>query len=94
MKRNAFLAIAIGGLSAGLIDLAQALVLFGTRVPLGRFTYPLPLETRRVEAANWKFTIELKGSLFGEEVGHDWWPKISKTEGLIAESAACSSRSP
>ena len=35
MKRNAFLAIAIGGLSAGLIDLAQALVLFGTRVPLG-----------------------------------------------------------
>src|SRR5437016_12675066 len=33
MKRNAFLAIAIGGLSAGLIDLAQALVLFGTRVP-------------------------------------------------------------
>src|SRR5438874_11865968 len=35
MKRNAFLAIAIGGLSAGLIDLAQALMLFGTRVPLG-----------------------------------------------------------
>src|SRR5207244_13373912 len=35
MKRNAFLAIAIGGLSAGLIDLAQALVLFGTRVPFG-----------------------------------------------------------
>jgi len=35
MKRNAFLAIAIGGLSAGLIDLAQALVLFGARVPFG-----------------------------------------------------------
>lgn len=35
MRRNAFVAIAIAGLSAGLIDLAQALILFGTRVPLG-----------------------------------------------------------
>jgi hypothetical protein len=35
MKPDSFLAIAIGGLSAGLIDLAQALILFGTRVPLG-----------------------------------------------------------
>ena len=35
MKRNALLAIAVGGLSAGLIDLTQALVLFGTRVPFG-----------------------------------------------------------
>jgi len=35
MKRNAFVAIAIAGLSAGLIDLAQALILFGTRVPFG-----------------------------------------------------------
>jgi hypothetical protein len=35
MKRNAFVAIAIAGLSAGLIDLAQAMILFGTRVPLG-----------------------------------------------------------
>jgi hypothetical protein len=35
MKRNAILAIAIGGLSAGLIDLTQALALFGTRVPFG-----------------------------------------------------------
>ncbi len=25
-----------------------------------RFTYPLPLETRRVEAVNWKFTVEFK----------------------------------
>jgi len=30
-----FLRSQFGGLSAGLIDLAQALVLFGTRVPLG-----------------------------------------------------------
>ena len=34
-KRNALLAIAVGGLSAGIIDLAQALILFGMRVPLG-----------------------------------------------------------
>jgi len=34
-RRNAFLAIAIGGLSAGILDLAQALFLFGTKVPLG-----------------------------------------------------------
>ena len=34
-RGNAFLAIAIGGLSAGILDLAQALVLFGTKVPLG-----------------------------------------------------------
>ena len=35
MKRNAFVAIAIGGLSAGIIDLTQALILFGPRVPFG-----------------------------------------------------------
>src|SRR5213080_18841 len=34
-RRNAFLAITSGGLSAGTLDLAQALVLFGTKVPLG-----------------------------------------------------------
>ena len=34
-KGNAFLAIAVAGLSAGIIDLTQALILFGTRVPLG-----------------------------------------------------------
>jgi Na+/alanine symporter len=34
-NRNALLAIAVGGLSAGIIDLAQALILFGMRVPLG-----------------------------------------------------------
>ena len=34
-RRNALLVIAIGGLSAGILDLAQALVLFGTKVPLG-----------------------------------------------------------
>jgi hypothetical protein len=34
-RRNALLVIAIGGLSAGIIDLAQALILFGTKVPLG-----------------------------------------------------------
>jgi len=35
MKRNAFLTITVAGLSAGLIDLAQALILFGTRIPFG-----------------------------------------------------------
>lgn len=34
-RGNAFLAIAVAGLSAGVIDLTQAVVLFGTRVPLG-----------------------------------------------------------
>jgi len=34
-RRNALLVIAIGGLSAGVLDLTQALILFGTRVPLG-----------------------------------------------------------
>ena len=34
-RRNAFLPIAVGGLSAGILDLTQALILFGTRVPLG-----------------------------------------------------------
>ena len=34
-KRNALLPIAVGGLSAGIIDLAQALILFGANVPLG-----------------------------------------------------------
>lgn len=34
-KRSGLFAILIGGLSAGIIDLAQALILFGTRVPLG-----------------------------------------------------------
>jgi hypothetical protein len=34
-RRNAVLAIVIGGLSAGILDLTQALILFGTRVPLG-----------------------------------------------------------
>lgn len=34
-KSNALLAIAIGGLIAGTLDLTQACVLFGWRVPLG-----------------------------------------------------------
>jgi hypothetical protein len=34
MKRNAVTAIAVGGLSAGLLDLTQAIVLFGRRIPL------------------------------------------------------------
>jgi len=34
-RRNALLAIVAGGLSAGIIDLAQALILFGAKVPLG-----------------------------------------------------------
>lgn len=34
-KRSGLLAIVIGGLSAGVIDLAQALFLFGPKVPLG-----------------------------------------------------------
>ena len=34
-RRSALLAIAIGGLSAGVVDLAQALILFGPKVPLG-----------------------------------------------------------
>src|SRR5437762_12409871 len=34
-RRNAFLAITSGGLSAGTLDFAQGLVLFGTKVPLG-----------------------------------------------------------
>ena len=34
-RGNGLFAIAIGGLSAGTIDLAQALILFGSRVPLG-----------------------------------------------------------
>ena len=34
-RRNAVLAIVIAGLSAGILDLTQALILFGTRVPLG-----------------------------------------------------------
>lgn len=34
-KRNALLAIGAGGLSAGALDLAQALILFGRRVPYG-----------------------------------------------------------
>ncbi len=35
MKRNALLAIVAGGLAAGIIDLTQALILFGPRVPFG-----------------------------------------------------------
>ena len=34
-RKNGLLPILIGGLSAGILDLTQALVLFGTRVPLG-----------------------------------------------------------
>src|SRR2546430_12332828 len=34
-RRDAFLAITSGGLSAGTLDLAPALVLFGTKVLLG-----------------------------------------------------------
>ena len=33
-KRNALLAIAVGGLSAGILDLAQACILFGWDIPL------------------------------------------------------------
>ena len=33
-KRNALLAIAVGGLIAGILDLAQACILFGWHVPL------------------------------------------------------------
>ncbi len=33
-KKSAFLAIAVGGLSAGILDLTQACILFGRRVPL------------------------------------------------------------
>jgi hypothetical protein len=33
-KRSLFLAIAVGGLIAGTLDLAQARILFGTKVPL------------------------------------------------------------
>jgi hypothetical protein len=32
--RSAFLAIAVGGLSAGALDLSQAMILFGWRIPL------------------------------------------------------------
>jgi hypothetical protein len=34
-KRNALLAIGVGGLSAGTIDIAQAFFFFGRRVPFG-----------------------------------------------------------
>ena len=34
MKRNALLAIAVGGGIAGALDLAQACILFGARIPL------------------------------------------------------------
>lgn len=34
MKRSALLAIGVGGLTAGTLDLTQAMILFGTRVPL------------------------------------------------------------
>jgi hypothetical protein len=33
-KRNALLAIGVGGLTAGTLDLTQAFILFGARVPL------------------------------------------------------------
>ena len=33
-RKSAFLAIAVGGLSAGILDLTQACILFGRRVPL------------------------------------------------------------
>jgi hypothetical protein len=33
-KRNAVLAIAVGGLTAGALDLTQASILFGARIPL------------------------------------------------------------
>jgi hypothetical protein len=33
-KRNALLAIGVGGLSAGALDLTQAMILFGARIPL------------------------------------------------------------
>src|SRR6266699_1753486 len=33
-KNSPFLAIAVGGLAAGTLDLSQALILFGRRVPL------------------------------------------------------------
>jgi len=33
-KRNALLAIAVGGLSAGALDLTQAMILFGADIPL------------------------------------------------------------
>jgi hypothetical protein len=33
-KRNALLAIGVGGLSAGALDLTQAMILFGKRIPL------------------------------------------------------------
>jgi len=34
-RQNAFLPITLGGLSAGILDLTQAFILFGTKVPLG-----------------------------------------------------------
>ena len=34
-RGSAFLAIIVGGVSAGILDLAQALILFGRRVPFG-----------------------------------------------------------
>lgn len=33
-NRNALLAIGVGGLTAGVLDLAQAMILFGARIPL------------------------------------------------------------
>src|SRR6266404_2575709 len=33
-KRNALLAIAVGGLIAGVLDITQAIILFGKKVPL------------------------------------------------------------
>ena len=59
-----------------------------------RFTYPLPLETRRVEAVKWKFTVELKGSLFDKKWDTTGRRESVKLRGLTAESAACSSHSP
>ena len=35
MKKNALLVIGTGGLIAGTLDITQALILFGSRVPLG-----------------------------------------------------------
>src|SRR5947207_6519923 len=34
-RQNAFLPITLGGLSAGILDLTQAFILIGTKVPLG-----------------------------------------------------------
>jgi hypothetical protein len=58
--RKAVLAIAVGGLIAGLLDLGQAVILFGTKIPLAIAAGLLGPQCSGVRERRWTTSVTLR----------------------------------